>query len=53
MKRYYKDRQELIDATNDIESEDLIEELDENEHNMMRNVVEGTKGNSFDISHVI
>ncbi|PWA66228.1 hypothetical protein CTI12_AA325970 [Artemisia annua] len=47
MKKYYKDRMELIDAANDMESEDMIEELDENEQSVLRNEVDGTTGDTF------
>ncbi|GKF38773.1 hypothetical protein Tco_0118834, partial [Tanacetum coccineum] len=48
MQRYYKDRKELVDATENMDSaddtklEDVIEELNMTENSILRNVVEGT-----------
>nr|GEX03803.1 RNA-directed DNA polymerase, eukaryota, reverse transcriptase zinc-binding domain protein [Tanacetum cinerariifolium] len=50
-KRYYRDTKELFDVTEDmkfeedIESEDIIEEVNEMENNGLRNVVDGIRGN--------
>ncbi|GKA54553.1 RNA-directed DNA polymerase, eukaryota, reverse transcriptase zinc-binding domain protein [Tanacetum coccineum] len=49
MQRYYKDRKELVDATENMDSaddtklEDVIEELNMTENSILRNVVEGNE----------
>ncbi|GKA86412.1 RNA-directed DNA polymerase, eukaryota, reverse transcriptase zinc-binding domain protein [Tanacetum coccineum] len=51
MKRYYRDRKEMFDATKDLElNEDVLEVDNDENHNVMRNEVEGPGGNSAMVS---